>query len=123
MVGSFFNIHLQGIIQSFLLNSHFYLHEFVLDTKQFSPTDLKTDEADYHRGNIYVKLNEHLLSYTLVNIGVLEFGGLLGAFIFNVNGIGKSTPNNNASPAPNTGKRDKEFLFADEQALSIVLRS
>ena len=59
----------------------------------------------------------------LVNIGVLEFGGLLGAFIFSVNGIGKSTPNNNASPAPNTGKRAKEFLFADEQALSIVLRS
>ena len=71
-----------------LLNSHIYLHEFVWDTKQFNLTDQKTDEADYHRGNIYVKLNEHLLSYTLVNIGVLEFGGLLGAFIFSVNGIG-----------------------------------
>jgi hypothetical protein len=26
--------------------------------KQFSPTDQKTDEADYHRGNIQVKLDD-----------------------------------------------------------------
>ena len=37
--------HPQGIIQRLLLNSHIYLHEFVWDTKQFSLTDQKTDEA------------------------------------------------------------------------------
>jgi hypothetical protein len=48
-----------------------------------------------------------------------ESGSIFGLSTFIITGIGKSTPIRIASPAPRTGKKSNELLFAEELAFAI----
>lgn len=61
--------------------------------------------------------------YHFLSFGVLESGFLVGALIFIMRGIGKSTPTIKASPSPNIGRKERIFLFAADAALSTAFLS
>ena len=58
-----------------------------------------------------------------MSLGVLESGFFVGALIFTIRGIGKSTPTIKASPYPKIGRKERIFLFAADAALSTAFLS